>query len=97
LWCNRRFGALWLGETTSQFGDRITELALPLIAVTMLAATPGQVGVLTALVWLPQLHDMLAGRLPRSAWFAASLDSTNGGRWSLDPRSVDLEDLWLES
>ncbi len=61
LWRNRRFRALWLGETISQFGDRITELALPLIAVTLLAATPGEVGLLTALVWLPNLLGLFVG------------------------------------
>jgi MFS family permease len=58
---NRRFRAFWLGETISQFGDRITELALPLIAVTMLAATPRQVSVLTALIWLPHLLGLFVG------------------------------------
>ncbi|MBQ0893212.1 MFS transporter [Micromonospora sp. U56] len=58
---NRRFRAFWLGETISQFGDRITELALPLIAVTVLAATPRQVSVLTALIWLPYLLGMFVG------------------------------------
>jgi MFS family permease len=61
VWRSRRFRAFWLGETISQFGDRITELALPLIAVTMLAATPGQVGVLTALIWLPHLFGLFVG------------------------------------
>jgi MFS family permease len=61
LWRNRGFRSLWLGETISQFGDRITELALPLIAVTMLAATPAQVGLLTALVWLPNLLGLFVG------------------------------------
>jgi MFS family permease len=55
------FRAFWLGATISEFGDRVTELALPLIAVTVLAATPGQVGVLTALVWLPNLLGLFVG------------------------------------
>jgi hypothetical protein len=29
---DRRFGVFWLGQSVSQFGDRISELALPLIA-----------------------------------------------------------------
>jgi MFS family permease len=61
LWHNRPFRALWLGETISQFGDRITELALPLIAITMLGATAGQVGILTAAVWLPNLLALFVG------------------------------------
>jgi MFS family permease len=55
------FRALWVGATISELGDRVTELALPLIAVTLLAATPGQVGVLTALVWLPHLLGLFVG------------------------------------
>jgi MFS family permease len=61
LWGNRRFTAFWGGETISQFGDRISELALPLIAVVMLAATPTQVGLLTAAVWAPNLLSLLVG------------------------------------
>ncbi|SCE65506.1 Predicted arabinose efflux permease, MFS family [Micromonospora purpureochromogenes] len=58
---NRRFRTFWVGETISQFGDRISELALPLIAVTVLAATPAQVSILTALIWLPNLLGMFVG------------------------------------
>jgi RimJ/RimL family protein N-acetyltransferase/MFS family permease len=61
LWHNRPFRSLWLGETISQFGDRVTELALPLIAVTMLGASAGQVGALTAAVWLPNLLALFVG------------------------------------
>ncbi len=56
-----RFRSYWLGQTVSQLGDRVTELALPLIAVTMLAATPSQVGLLTAAVWLPALVSLVVG------------------------------------
>jgi MFS family permease len=56
-----RFGKLWAGQTISQFGDRISELALPVIAVLSLAATPAQVGLLTAAVWLPNLLSLLVG------------------------------------
>jgi len=57
----RRFRRFWAGQTISQFGDRISELALPLIAVTTLAATPTQVGLLTAAVWTPNLLSLLVG------------------------------------
>lgn len=55
------FRKLWTGDLISQFGDRVTELALPLIAVATLAATPAQVGLLTAAVWTPNLLGVLAG------------------------------------
>ncbi|GIH03749.1 MFS transporter [Rhizocola hellebori] len=61
LWRDRRFRTFWVGDTVSQFGDRISELAIPFIAVTMLAATPGQVGVLTAAIWTPNLLAVLIG------------------------------------
>ena len=55
------FARFWAGQTISAFGDRITELALPLIAVTLLAATPAEVGLLTAAVWAPNLLSLLVG------------------------------------
>lgn len=61
LWRDRRFGAFWTGYTVSQLGDRVTELALPLIAVVMLGATAGQLGLLTAAVWLPSLLSLFVG------------------------------------
>ncbi|GLY97138.1 MFS transporter [Actinoplanes sp. NBRC 103695] len=56
-----RFGKYWAGQTVSEFGDRVSELALPLIAVTTLAATPAEVGLLTAAVWTPNLLSILIG------------------------------------
>ncbi|MGI8578274.1 MAG: MFS transporter [Nocardioidaceae bacterium] len=61
LWKHRGFTAFWAGETVSQFGDRVTELALPLIAVVTLTATSTQVGLLTAAVWVPNLLSLLVG------------------------------------
>jgi MFS family permease len=61
LWRDRRFVAFWTSYTVSQVGDRVTELALPLIAVVILDATPSQVGLLTAAVWLPNLIAMFVG------------------------------------
>jgi MFS family permease len=61
LWHNRRFRYYWAGQTISQFGDRITELALPLIAVIILRASPAQVGMVTAAVWLPYLISLFVG------------------------------------
>ncbi|GGJ21413.1 MFS transporter [Streptomyces brasiliensis] len=61
LWQDRRFVRFWAGQTVSQFGDRITELALPLIAVGALHASAGQVAVLTALSWAPNLLALVLG------------------------------------
>ncbi|WP_329042710.1 MFS transporter [Streptomyces sp. NBC_00178] len=61
LWRDQRFRRFWTGNVISQFGDRITELALPLIAVGALHASAGQVAWLTALVWTPSLLAILLG------------------------------------
>jgi MFS family permease len=61
LWRNRLFRRFWLGDTVSQFGDRISELALPLIAVTLLGAGATALGVLTAAIWAPNLLAIVVG------------------------------------
>ena len=61
LWRDRRFRLFWSGQTVSQFGDRITELALPLMAVTVLSASAMQVAVLTAAIWTPNLAAIVIG------------------------------------
>jgi len=52
---NKAFRRYWTGQTISLFGDEISALALPLVAVLTLRAGPAQMGVLAALVWLPSL------------------------------------------
>ncbi|MEU5716183.1 MFS transporter [Streptomyces sp. NPDC020403] len=61
LWRDQRFRRFWAGNTVSQFGDRITELALPLIAVGALTASANQVAWLTALIWVPNLLALFLG------------------------------------
>ncbi|MFD4995242.1 MFS transporter [Streptomyces buecherae] len=61
LWRDRRFRRFWAGQSVSEFGDRISELALPLIAVTALSASANQVAWLTALIWTPNLLAILLG------------------------------------
>jgi Na+/melibiose symporter-like transporter len=61
LWRDRGFRTFWSAQAVSELGDRITELALPLIAVTLLNASPTQVGLLTAAVWLPNLASLFIG------------------------------------
>ena len=62
LWQHRDFMKLWFGQTISEFGSQITGLALPLTAVTILQATPAQMGLLNALQFSPfLLIGLLAG------------------------------------
>lgn len=56
-----RFRSFFVAHTVSQLGDRVSDIAFPLIAVLVLDATPGQVSVLTALVWLPNLASIFVG------------------------------------
>ncbi|MGW4378740.1 MFS transporter [Kitasatospora sp. NPDC004531] len=58
---DRRFRRFWAGQAVSQCGDRITELALPLIAVTALHASTAQVAALTAVLWAPNLLAVFLG------------------------------------
>jgi len=48
LWRHRNFLLLWSGQTVSEMGSAITQLALPLTAVIVLRASTFQVGALTA-------------------------------------------------
>jgi MFS family permease len=52
---NRPFRSFWTGQTISLFGDEITLLALPLLAVLELDAGPAQVGLLSAATLAPNL------------------------------------------
>lgn len=52
---NRSFRDFWTGQTISVFGDEITLLALPLLAVLELDAGPAQVGLLSAAALAPNL------------------------------------------
>lgn len=48
LWRHRDFMLLWSGQTISEMGSAVTQLALPLVAVVALKATTFDVGLLTA-------------------------------------------------
>ena len=64
LWHHLDFRRLWIGETVSQFGSMISQLALPLVAITVVGATTFQVGLLAT---VETLAFLLIG-LPAGAW-----------------------------
>ncbi len=61
---HRDFRRLWAGDSLSQFGMMTTALAMPLLAVRTLHATPLQVGLLTTFEYLA----FLVIGLPAGAW-----------------------------
>jgi MFS family permease len=67
-----QFRRFWIGQTISVFGDQITLLALPVVAVLILHADPTQMGLLTAIGLLPHLLFSL----PAGVW----LDRVQGRR-----------------
>ncbi|KOG50508.1 MFS transporter [Streptomyces decoyicus] len=61
---HRDFRLLWCGETAGKFGAAVTNVAMPLVAVSTLHAPTFAVGLLSACTWLPWL---LIG-LPVGVW-----------------------------
>lgn len=62
LWRHPDFLKLWAGQSISQFGSQVTNLALQLTAVLSLGATAGQLGLLRACTSAPfLLLGLLAG------------------------------------
>ncbi|HEY7008138.1 MAG TPA: MFS transporter [Jatrophihabitantaceae bacterium] len=64
LWHHLDFRRLWIGETVSQFGTFISQLALPLVAILVLHASTFEVGLLAT---LEMLAFLIVG-LPVGAW-----------------------------
>ena len=64
LWRNPQFLRLWTGETASAIGSQLGNLAIPFLAVSVLAATEFQVGLLGA---VGTAAFLLIG-LPAGAW-----------------------------
>ena len=60
----RDFRSFWIGQTISVFGDQITLLAIPIVAVLILNADPAAMGLLTAAGLLPHLLFSL----PAGVW-----------------------------
>ena len=64
LWRHRDFVKLWVGQTISELGSRITLIGLPMVAAQTLDATPAQMGLLAA---LSGFASLIFG-LPIGAW-----------------------------
>jgi MFS family permease len=64
LWRHPQFLRLWGGETASAVGTQVAGLAIPTLAVTVLAATEFQVGLLNAV----ETAAFLVIGLPAGAW-----------------------------
>jgi MFS family permease len=59
---DREFRLFWTGQSISMFGDQVSSLAVPLLAVLVLHANAGQMGLLTAIGLAPSLLlSVLAG------------------------------------
>src|SRR5207248_2730374 len=52
LWRHPDFLLLWSGQTISQAGSQVSQLAIPTVAILVLHASPFEVGLLTALEFL---------------------------------------------
>lgn len=61
---NHDFRQLWYADTISQFGSRLTDLALPVLAVTILGAGEFEMGLLATFEFLA----FLVVGLPAGAW-----------------------------
>jgi MFS family permease len=64
LWRHADFRRLWAAQSASLFGSEITALALPLMAVLLLDASPVQMGLLAAAGTVP----FLLCSLPAGVW-----------------------------
>jgi MFS family permease len=64
LWHHLEFRRLWIGESVSQFGSTISQLALPLVAILILHASTFEVGLLVT----AQMVAFLVVGLPAGAW-----------------------------
>ena len=64
LWRHGDFMKLWTGQTISQFGDEVTQFALPFVAVLTLRVTPFELGLLATFQFLP----FILLTLPAGVW-----------------------------
>ena len=61
VWRSGPFARFWASHAVSQVGDRVSEIALPLVAVLVLHASALEVAVVTAAVWTPHLVSLVVG------------------------------------
>jgi MFS family permease len=64
LWRDRNFLTMWTGQSLSQFGEQISMLAIPVLAVLLLKATSFELGLLNA----ADTAAFLVVGLPAGAW-----------------------------
>jgi MFS family permease len=64
LWQHRDFLKLWTGQTLSEFGSQVSQLAIPAVAVLTLKATAFQVAALGSVEFMP----FLLFTLPAGVW-----------------------------
>jgi len=64
LFRHPNFVRLWTAATVSLFGTSVTQIAIPFIAAVLLKASPGEVGLLTTIDFLP----FLLFTLPAGVW-----------------------------
>ena len=77
----KAFRPYFIGQTISVFGDRITELALPLTALSILGASALQVAALSAVLWVPAFFSVLIGAwVDRQPWRRRILMACDVGR-----------------
>ena len=73
VWRNANLLKVLIGETISDLGSQVGDLALPLLAVLSLGVTPAQMAVLLSADYIPRV--------------VVGLLATGGGRCSFPPTS----------
>jgi MFS family permease len=64
LWSHRDFLKLWTGQTISEFGSQVSQIAIPTVAVLTLRSTAFQVAALETVTFMP----FLLFTLPAGVW-----------------------------
>ncbi len=95
---HRDFRLLWTGETTSQVGNSVTTVVMPVIAATTLHAGTFTVSLLRAAAWLPWLAiGLLVGawidQLRERRWLMIACDFAAAAAFATVPVAWALGDL----